>query len=343
MILEAADWGLCLSAPLVCRSRDENRAVLGLLRPCLDGNELWYFLGLFMMGAAIPGVSDNLFHTENIVLIVLVAAGALLRMAASLFRNTCSQPAVMKVISAFSYLALAVMGLAGSSLLMNDGSQFSVLGIFCALWMILAAFQLGTLYGAVKAVNPLAERFRAAFLVSSVLTVVVYIILAILLKSHAGDSYTYGSFFWISLVATAILFVAAFFLSGMRHVKVGLAAAYVSSFFAIAIYLSAYAAVLPSIFTVEVDSLKTLYCNGLDECLGALKDVEAGKLDLQYLEGTACQKGCLNGPGALTEPGLTRVLLKRFAGTTQADSAGKIEKAMDGVKHVDMERVYLRK
>ena len=248
MILEAADWGLCLSAPLVCRSRDENRAVLGLLRPCLDGNELWYFLGLFMMGAAIPGVSDNLFHTENIVLILLVAAGALLRMAASLFRNTCSQPAVMKVISVFSYAALAVMGLAGSSLLMNDGSRFSVLGIFCALWMILAAFQLGTLYGAVKAVNPLAVRFRAAFLVSSVLT--------ILLKSHAGDSNTYGSFFWISLVATAILFVAAFFMTRMRHVKVGLAAAYVSSFFAIAIYLSAYAAVLPSIFTVEVDSLK---------------------------------------------------------------------------------------
>lgn len=94
---------------------------------------------------------------------------------------------------------------------------------------------------------------------------------------------------------------------------------------------------------VDVESLKTLYCNGLDECLGALKDVEAGKLDLQYLEGMACQKGCLNGPGALTEPGLTRVLLKRFAGTTQADSAGKIDKAMDGVKNVDMERVYLRK
>lgn len=57
-------------------------------------------------------------------------------------------------------------------------------------------------------------------------------------------------------MATAILFVAAFFMTRMRHVKVGLAAAYVSSFFAIAIYLSAYAAVLPSLFTVEVDSLK---------------------------------------------------------------------------------------
>lgn len=63
MILEAADWGLCLSAPLVCRSREENRALLGLLRPCLDGNELWYFLGLFMMGAAIPGVSYRVFHS----------------------------------------------------------------------------------------------------------------------------------------------------------------------------------------------------------------------------------------------------------------------------------------
>ncbi|MGN0953535.1 cytochrome d ubiquinol oxidase subunit II [Dialister sp.] len=256
MILEAADWGLCLSAPLVCRSREENKAVLGLLRPCLDGNELWYFLGLFMMGAAIPGVSETLFHTERIVLIVLVAAGALLRMAASLMRNLCSQPAAIKALSFFSYAALAVMGLAGASLLVNDGSRISLLGFFCALWMILAAFQLGTLYGAVKAVNPLAERFRAAFLVSSVLTVVVYIILAVLLKSHAGDSHTYGSFFWISLVATAILFAVSFLLTRMRHVKAGLAAAYLSSFFAIAIYLSAYAAVLPEIFPVEVNSLK---------------------------------------------------------------------------------------
>ena len=84
----------------------------------------------------------------------------------------------------------------------------------------------------------------------------VYIILAILLKSHAGDSNTYGSFFWISLVATAILFAASFLLTRMRHVKVGLAAAYISSFFAIAIYLSAFAAVLPTIFTVETASLK---------------------------------------------------------------------------------------
>ena len=94
---------------------------------------------------------------------------------------------------------------------------------------------------------------------------------------------------------------------------------------------------------VDVDSLKTVYCNGLEECLATLKDIEGGKLDVQYMEGMACQKGCLNGPGALTEPGLTRVLLKRFAGTTQATSSADIKMAMDGVKNVDMERVYLRK
>ena len=123
--------------------------------------------------------------------------------------------------------------------------------------MILAAFQLGGLYGAVKVVNPLGERFRAAFLVASVLTVVVYIILAILLKSNVGSSHMYGSFFWMGLVATAILFLVAFFFTRSRHVKVGLAAAYLSSFFAISIYLSAYAVKIPLLYKVEVGALKS--------------------------------------------------------------------------------------
>ena len=37
------------------------------------------------------------------------------------------------------------------------------------------------------------------------------------------------------------------------------------------------------------------------------------------------------------------VTLRKLLNIRIADSAGKIEKAMDGVKHVDMERVYLRK
>ena len=85
------------------------------------------------------------------------------------------------------------------------------------------------------------------------------------------------------------------------------------------------------------------YCNGLDQCLQALKDYQDGKLDVKYIEGMACEKGCLNGPGAMTEPGITRVLLKRFAATTAMTCAGDNELAQQGVKNVDMERVYLRK
>ena len=255
MILEAADWGLCLAAPLVSRNEEENHAILGLLKPGLDGNELWFFLGMFMMGAAIPSLSQQLAGTRT-VMIVLVALGALLRLAACFGKKFLGKSWMMKLNAAFSVIVLAVLGLISSSLLMEGGSLISAIGIFTALWLILSAFQLGSLYGAVKVVNPLGERFRASFLVSSVLNVVVYIILAILLKNHAAESNLYGSFFWISLVATAILFALAFFFTRTRHVKVGLAAVYFSSFFAIAIYLSAYAVMLPAHFTVELDSLK---------------------------------------------------------------------------------------
>ena len=255
MILEAADWGVTLAAPLVSRNEEENKAALGLLKPGLDGNELWFFLGMFMMGAAVPEVSEKLAGTK-MVMIILVSLGAVLRLASCFLRNIFGSRAVMKIHSLFSIIVLAALGLISSSLLMEEGGLISAIGIFTALWLILSAFQLGSLYGAVKVVNPLGERFRAAFLVSSVLNVVVYIILAILLKNHAADSNLYGSFFWISLVATAILFAIAFLFTRMRHVKVGLAAVYFSSFFAIAIYLSAYAVMLPAHFTVELDSLK---------------------------------------------------------------------------------------
>lgn len=257
MILEAADWGLCLAAPIVSRNREENKTIIGLLRPGLDGNELWFFLGLFMLSAAIPTASETPIHSGNIVLCVFVVLGALLRLAASFLQDAFSSPIVVKAFSIFSFLGLGLMGLSGSSFIMDDGSFVTVLGIFCALWMILAAFQLGCLYGAVKVVNPLGERFRAAFLVASVLTVVVYIILAILLKSNVGSSHMYGSFFWMGLVATAILFLVAFFFTRSRHVKVGLAAAYLSSFFAISIYLSAYAVKIPLLYKVEVGALKS--------------------------------------------------------------------------------------
>ena len=39
----------------------------------------------------------------------------------------------------------------------------------------------------------------------------------------------------------------------------------------------------------------------------------AGQEDVQDFEGMACCNGCVDGPGALTQQGLTRVLVTKFA------------------------------
>lgn len=256
MILEAMDWGLSLSAPLVSRNKEEDKAILGLMRPCLDGNELWFFLGLFMFSYALPTAKETMEGIGVTLLLTLVSLGALFRCISSLLRNKIASPLLMKGLSAFSFLSLGLMGFVSTSFLLGQHVSFSVVGLFCALWFVLSAFQLGSLYGAVKAVNPLAERFRAAFLVSSVISVISYIIFAILLKTDVGDSHVYGSFFWTGLVATAILFVVSFLFTRMRHVKVGLTAAYLSSFFGISIYLSAFAVKIPELYFVKLGAVK---------------------------------------------------------------------------------------
>lgn len=265
-VLEAADWGLCLAAPLVSRNREENQAILSLLRPFLDGNELWFFMGFFMLSISLPDIRGTGMHAWYMTMLALVAGGALLRMAAVFLTKTFSSMVMMKGLSVFALMALFLTGLLGTAVLIDDGSVFTMYGIFCAAWTVLACFQIGSLYGAVKVVNPLGERFRAAFLVSSCLSVLAYIIFAVTLRITLGDAWDAGGYFWMSLIATALLFAAAFILTRSRHPEAGLAAAYASAFFAIAIYFSAYVLVIPKIHFVDLAALKA----GMDAVPGAM-------------------------------------------------------------------------
>lgn len=94
---------------------------------------------------------------------------------------------------------------------------------------------------------------------------------------------------------------------------------------------------------VHDQEVKYHYACGLENCLDALKKVQEGKLDIQYLEGMACNMGCLNGPSAICEPGVTKVLLKKFAETTEMSGSNESALAHESVEHVNMDRVYLRK
>ena len=256
LVLEAADWGLCLAAPLVARNREENKAVLSLLRPFLDGNELWFFMGFFMLSLCLPDMHGTGMHGWYVTMLTLVAGGAVLRMGAVFLTKLFSSPVMMKALGVFALAALFVTGLLGTAILIDDGGVFTLPGVFCGAWTALACFQIGSLYGAVKVVNPLGERFRAAFLVSSVLSVLAYIIFAVTLRVTLGETWEAGGYFWMSLIATALLFAAAFILTRSRHPEAGLAAAYASAFFAIAIYFSAYVMVIPEIHFVDIASLK---------------------------------------------------------------------------------------
>ena len=232
LFLELLDWGLSLAAPFVARNQEENKAVLSLLKPGIDLNEAWLIFGLSLVASAAPA-GDTMHDSVMAVLSVAVVGGAL-RILAAFFKNVFGSALIMKGMSLYSALALFVIGLSGGSMV-TGGDLMSRVGIVISLWLILAAFELAALYGAVKIMNPLGERCRAAFLVSSILQLLFFLGMAFLLKGDIADGPLSG-LFWIGLAVSSVLSIAAFVLARMRRTMVALAALYIATFFSVSLY-----------------------------------------------------------------------------------------------------------
>ena len=226
LFLELLDWGLSLAAPFVARNQEENKAMLSLLKPGIDLNEAWLIFGLSAAG-------DTMHDSVIAVLSVAVVGGAL-RILAAFFKNVFGSALIMKGMSLYSAIALFVIGLSGGSMV-TGGDLMSGVGIVISLWLILAAFELAALYGAVKIMNPLGERCRAAFLVSSILQLLFFLGMAFLLKGDIADGPLSG-LFWIGLAVSSVLSIAAFVLARMRRTMVALAALYIATFFSVSLY-----------------------------------------------------------------------------------------------------------
>ena len=234
LFLELLDWGLSLAAPFVARNQEENKAVLSLLKPGIDLNEAWLIFGLSLVASAVPAdVGDTMHDSVMAVLSVAVVGGAL-RILAAFFKNVFGSALIMKGMSLYSALALFVIGLSGGSMV-TGGDLMSGVGIVISLWLILTAFELAALYGAVKIMNPLGERCRAAFLVSSILQLLFFLGMAFLLKGHIAEGPLSG-LFWIGLAVSSVLSIAAFVLARMRRTMVALAALYIATFFSVSLY-----------------------------------------------------------------------------------------------------------
>ncbi len=234
LFLELLDWGLSLAAPFVARNQEENKAVLSLLKPGIDLNEAWLIFGLSLVASAMPAAAGDTMHDSVMAVLSVAVVGGALRILAAFFKNVFGSALIMKGMSLYSALALFVIGLSGGSMV-TGGDLMSGVGIVISLWLILAAFELAALYGAVKIMNPLGERCRAAFLVSSILQLLFFLGMAFLLKGDIADGPLSG-LFWIGLAVSSVLSTAAFVLARMRRTMVALAVLYIATFFSVSLY-----------------------------------------------------------------------------------------------------------
>lgn len=234
LFLELLDWGLSLAALFVARNQEENKAVLSLLKPGIDLNEAWLIFGLSLIVSAVPAAAGDTMHDSVMAVLSVAVVGGALRILAAFFKNVFGSALIMKGMSLYSALALFAIGLSGGSMV-TGGDLMSGVGIVISLWLILAAFELAALYGAVKIMNPLGERCRAAFLVSSILQLLFFLGMAFLLKGDIADGPLSG-LFWIGLAVSSVLSIAAFVLARMRRTMVALAALYIATFFSVSLY-----------------------------------------------------------------------------------------------------------
>lgn len=234
LFLELLDWGLSLAALFVARNQEENKAVLSLLKPGIDLNEAWLIFGLSLVASAMHAAAGDTMHDSVMAVLSVAVVGGALRILAAFFKNVFGSALIMKGMSLYSALALFVIGFSGGSMV-TGGDLMSGVGIVISLWLILTAFELAALYGAVKIMNPLGERCRAAFLVSSILQLLFFLGMAFLLKGDIADGPLSG-LFWIGLAVSSVLSIAAFVLARMRRTMVALTALYIATFFSVSLY-----------------------------------------------------------------------------------------------------------
>ena len=87
----------------------------------------------------------------------------------------------------------------------------------------------------------------------------------------------------------------------------------------------------------EVPQVSAQRCNGAAECKKALMMLQAGKFDMDFIEGMACEGGCMYGPGNLLNERLYTQARKKFLG--EADDRGVIENAKEqGFDQIHMHR-----
>ena len=80
--------------------------------------------------------------------------------------------------------------------------------------------------------------------------------------------------------------------------------------------------------------LKAVSCNGLAECNAALLRASKGVLKENFIEGMACDGGCIGGPGCLSHSQKNKLQFAKYEKldkeATITDTIGQFEKGYNG-------------
>ena len=230
-ILEIQDLGICAVSVFISRNQEENKATLGLLKPGFDGDEFWLLLGTIGLGAGIYG---GIYDCGMIALVLGVAGlGMLSRCGAPFLRDIFKSKIMMRLLSVLAIINVFVVGMVFFSLSEHKIFNFSLYTLLGSIWLIIISIQTGSLYGAVKVVNPLGERFRASSLVITPISLLTFLTLAA--YSFLSTNFMEGSqslYVWGS-VFSILLLVASFVTLRMRKLWVGFLLGYLYQIIAI--------------------------------------------------------------------------------------------------------------
>lgn len=232
--LEAQDLGVSLSLAVAARSQSERKAALKLLKPGVDGNEIWAFLSAAMIGALYANgdfmIPPNVFLPLGILLV-----GMVVRLEAAFAGRIFHQPIFLNGLCFVGIINVVAAGVLALELTNSD--IFTGTAILGLIWLFLSCIQMGAVYGACKVVNPLGERFRATFLITNILSMITFI--AVFAGGYIfGENGTPMKGLLVSGASLAVILSAvSFFAARFRKVYLGMLFAYGAHWLAVCVYV----------------------------------------------------------------------------------------------------------
>ena len=73
---------------------------------------------------------------------------------------------------------------------------------------------------------------------------------------------------------------------------------------------------------IDLTDFKFEAAQGLDQCKSKLEDIKNENAEFSFLEGMACEKGCVDGPGNLIKAVVAKKLVKDFANKAKKEQIG---------------------